>query len=170
MSSWLTLRYSFFSPRSGPFGKGVMKNIHKRGSIYRVVTAVKIRVLCITSWVLTVDNATINWGSWASQNKTWLRSQRFETSAHWCRIEIYYAVESHRESCILVVLGRHNGLLTTHLSCIVEARASNIYVVLVGCCCCCKQVSSAMYSSSPWLKLVGWGLWKGMYRVITAVV
>ena len=141
MSSWSTLHYSFFSPRSRPFGKGVMKNIHKRGSIYRVVTAVKIRVLCIASWVLIVGNATINWGSWASQNKTWLRSQRFETSAHWCRIGFYNAVESHRESCILVVLDWHNGLLTTHFSCIVVARASKN--VLVCCCCCYKQGSSA---------------------------
>ncbi len=130
------------------------------GSIYRVVTAVKIRVLCIATRVLIVDNATINWGSWASQNKTWLRSQRFETSAHWCRIGFYNAVESHRETCILIVLGRHSGLSTTHFSCIVVARASKIYVVLVCCCCCCKQGLSAMHSSPPWLKPVGWGLWK----------
>ena len=129
MSSWSTLHYSFFSTWSRPFGKGVVKNIHKRGSIYHVVTAVKIRVLCIASWVLIVDNATINWGSWASQNKTWLRSQRFETSAHWCRIGFYNAVESHRESCILIVLGRHNGS-STHFSCIVVAQASKF------CCAC----------------------------------
>ena len=141
MSSWSTLRYSFFSPRSGPFGKGVVKNIHKGGSIYHVVTAVKIRVLCIASWVLIVDNATINRGGWANQNKTWLSSQRFETSAHWCRIGIYYAVESHRESCILVVLGRHNGLSTTHLSCIVEARASDIYML-------CLLVAAVVASKS----------------------
>ena len=47
-------------------------------SIYCVVTAVRIRVLCVASWVLIFDDATINWGSWTIQNKTWLRSQRFE--------------------------------------------------------------------------------------------
>ena len=77
-----------------------------------------------------------------------------------CRIGFYNAVESHRETCILIVLGRHSGLSTTHFSCIVLVRASKIYVKLVCCCCCCKQVSSAMLSSPPWLKLVGWGLRK----------
>ena len=160
MSSWSTLCYSFFSPWYRPFGKGVMKNIHKRGSIYCVVTAVKIRVLCIASWVLIVDNATINWGSWAIQNKTWLRSQRFEISAHWCRIWFYNAVESHRETCILIVLGRHNGLSTTHFSCIVVARASKIYLRLLVAANFASKARVLMLSSPPWLKLVGWGLRK----------
>ena len=54
-----------------------------------------------------------------------------------------YAVESHRKSCIVVVLGRHNGMLNTYVWHIVKAWASKMLSFL------CFFVA-ALVASMPW--------------------
>ena len=123
----------FSPPWSKPVGKGAMKNIHKRG-IYLPCshsgkdlttrlngtlwyeTCCHWKVLNVSSWVASVVDTTMKWDK-----------EPFSINHDWevrylniCRVMQGYisvlAVESHWESCILIVLDRYNRMFNTFCS------------------------------------------------------